>query len=80
MVYLSPKQRRVMEDYGIEHKDYLSEWRELMRHKPDEVLESWTDFDGEEFVRTVEDRRYSVAGIFAIEGWPVPPSMDKYII
>jgi hypothetical protein len=32
-----------MEDYGIEHKDYLSEWRELMRRKPDEVLDSWTE-------------------------------------
>lgn len=61
-------------------REYLLEWRELMAKDPSEVLEAWTEWDGEYRVITVEDRRYSVAGIFAIEGWPVPPSMDKYII
>ena len=60
--------------------DYLKEWRELIRRKPEEVLETWTEYDGEVHTRTVEDRRYSVAGIFAIEGWVIPPSMDEYLI
>jgi hypothetical protein len=51
-----------------------------MRRKPDEILDTWTEWDGEVMVRTVEDRRYSVAGIFAMEGWPTPPSMDAYIL
>jgi hypothetical protein len=71
-------------DYSIwtpeEHKEYLAEWRDLMSRKPDEILDTWTEWDGEVMVRTVEDRRYSVAGIFAMEGWPTPPSMDAYIL
>jgi hypothetical protein len=65
---------------GLENKEYLQEWRELMRRKPEEVYYTHTYLDREPDTVTVEDRRYSVAGIFAIEGWAVPPSMDEYIL
>ena len=63
-----------------DNREYLDEWRDLMRSSPEQVLDTWTEYDGEVIVRTVEDRRYSVAGIFAIEGWAIPPSMDEYIL
>jgi hypothetical protein len=63
-----------------DNREYLDEWRELIAKNPREVLEAWTEWDGSYEVRTVEDRRYAVAGIFAIEGWAIPPSMDEYIL
>jgi hypothetical protein len=51
-----------------------------MSRKPEEVLETWTEHDGEIMIRTIEDRRYSVAGVFAMENWNIPPSMDEYIL
>lgn len=65
----------------MEHRDYLDEWRDLMSRNPNEVYDgqTWTDFDGEVHFRTVEDRRYSVAGIFAIEGWTIPRDMEDYL-
>jgi hypothetical protein len=63
----------------MDNKEYLEEWRDLLTRDPNEVYYSYTDRDGETEVRTIEDRKYSVAGVFAIEGWAIPPSMDKYL-
>jgi hypothetical protein len=65
----------------MDNREYLDEWRELMRLKPDDVYYTYRiSLNQEPEVVTVEDRRHSVAGVFAIEGWAIPPSMDEYML
>jgi hypothetical protein len=64
----------------LDYKEYLAEWRELMSMSPDSIYYEHTYLRRESDFVTVEDRRHSVAGVFAIEGWTIPPSMEEYLV